>query len=211
MSQSNRVLVDFFGDYICPFCCLTVPVLYQAQAQLGESIELRWRGLELRPEPMAQLDPNDADYLRQWNEQMLPIATERGITLQRPSVLPRSRQALEAAAFAREAGAFDAMHQALFRAFFQDGRDLGSVDELVRIGEEDAGLDGDGLRKALEGGEYIAQVQADRLEAAFYGVAGLPVLVLRREDQLKKQAQALWGAQPLKGVLEGIETVRSGG
>ncbi len=53
-------------------------------------------------------------------------------------------------------------------------------------------------------------MQADRLEAAFYGVAGLPVLVLRREDQEKKQAQALWGAQPLKGVLEGVETVRAG-
>lgn len=211
MSQSNRVLVDFFGDYICPFSCLTMPVLYQAQAELGDSVEMRWRGLELRPEPMAQLDPNEVDYLRQWNEQLLPIAAERGVTLQRPSVLPRSRQALEAAAFAREAGAFDAMHRALFRAFFQEGCDLGSIDELVRIGEKGAGLEGAKLRSALESGEYIAQVQADRIEAAFYGVAGLPVLVLRREDQLKKQAQALWGAQPLKGVLDGIETVRAGG
>ena len=210
MSQSNRVLIDFFGDYICPFCYLTVPVLYQAKAELGDSIELRWRGLELRPEPMAQLDPGGADYQRQWNEQMMPIATERGITPRLPTALPRSRQALEAAAFAREAGAFDAMHKALFRAFFEDGRDLGSVDELVRIGTREVGLDADRLRAALDSGTYVAQVQADRLEAAFYGVAGLPVLVLRREDQEKKQAQALWGAQPLKGVLDGVETVRAG-
>lgn len=211
MSQPNRVLIDFFGDYICPFCYLTVPVLYQAKAQLGDGIELRWRGLELRPEPMAQLDPTGADYLRQWNEQLLPIAAERGITPSLPTVLPRSRQAMEAAAFARDEGAFDAMHQALFRAFFVDGRDLGSVDELVRIGEQDAGLDPTRLRAALDSGEYMAKVQADRLEAAFYGVAGLPVLVLRREDQEKKQAQALWGAQPLQGVLDGVQTVRAGG
>ena len=211
MSQPNRVLIDFFGDYICPFCYLTVPVLYQAKAQLGDGIELRWRGLELRPEPMAQLDPTGADYLRQWNEQLLPIAADRGITPSLPTVLPRSRQAMEAAAFARDEGAFDAMHQALFRAFFVDGRDLGSVDELVRIGEQDAGLDPTRLRAVLESGEYVAKVQADRLEAAFYGVAGLPVLVLRREDQEKKQAQALWGAQPLQGVLDGVQTVRAGG
>ena len=211
MSPSHRVLIDFFGDYVCPFCCLTVPVLYQAKAELGDSIELRWRGLELRPEPMAQLDPTGADYLRQWNEQMLPIATERGATLRLPTTLPRSRQAMEAAAFARDAGMFDPMHQALFRAFFEDGRDLGSVDELVRIGVQDAGLDAVKLRTALDSGEYVANVQADRLEAAFYGVAGLPVLVLRREDQEKKQAQALWGAQPLQGVIDGVATVRAGG
>ncbi len=211
MSQPDRVLIDFFGDYICPFCCLTVPVLYQAKAELGDRIELRWRGMELRPEPMALLDPTHTDYLRQWNEQMLPIATERGVELRLPTLLPRSRLALEAAAFARDAGAFDLMHKALFAAFFEHGRDLGSIDELVRIGAQDAGLDADKLRAALEHGSFGPQVQADRLEAAFYGVAGLPVLVLRREDQEKKQAQALWGAQPLKGVLDGVETVRSGG
>ncbi|MEP6558568.1 MAG: DsbA family protein [Burkholderiales bacterium] len=210
MSQPNRVLIDFFGDYICPFCYLTVPVLYQAKAELGDSIELRWRGLELRPEPMTQLDPTGPDYLRQWNEQLLPIAAERGITPHLPTVLPRSRQAMEAVAFARDEGAFDAMHQALYRAFFVDGCDLGSIDELVRIGRRDAGLDGNKLRAALDSGEYVARVQADRLEAAFFGVAGLPVLVLRREDQEKKQSQALWGAQPLKGVLEGVRTVRAG-
>ena len=211
MSQQDRVLIDFFGDYICPFSYLTVPVLYQAKAQLGDSIELRWRGLELRPEPMAPLDPTAADYLRQWNEQMMPIAAERGASPRLPTEVPRSRHALQAAAFAREAGTFDAMHQALFAAFFEHGRDLGSIDELVRIGEQDAGLDGDRLRAALADGSLDTQVQADRLEAAFYGVAGLPVLVLRREDQQKKQAQALWGAQPLQGVLDGVRTVREGG
>ena len=209
MSESSRVIVEFFGDYVCPFSYLTQPVLYAARDQLGDSIELIWRGLELCPYPMPQLDPTSAEFTQRWHEQVETIASERGLAPLLPSVLPRSRRAMEAAAFARQAGAFDAMHKALFSAFYEQGRDISSIDELVKIGG-DAGLNRLDLRKVLERGSYVLQVTADQQEAAIYGVQGVPVMVLRREDQPKSQAQALWGAQPLDGVLQGIEIVRAG-
>lgn len=208
-APDDRVVIEFFGDYVCPFCYLTVPVLYRAREQLGERLELVWRGLEQRPYPMPLLDPTTEEYTLTWHEQVESIASERGLAPLLPSLLPRSKRAMEAAAFARASDAFDVMHKALFSAFFEQGRDISSVDELVRIGG-DVGLNRADLRRALDQGAYAVQIMADRQQAEQYGVSALPVMVLRRADQTPEQAQALWGAQPLEGVLKGIEIVRSG-
>lgn len=209
-SAPTRVLIDFFGDYVCPFSYLTVPVLYAAKERLGDAIELNWRGLELCPEPVPQIDPTLPEFTQKWHEQVESIASERGLAPLLPSLLPRSRRAMEAAAFAREAGRFDAMHRALFSAFYEQGRDISQIDELARIGAA-AGFDDAALRHALEHEQYLPQVVEDRREAESWGIRGVPVMVLRRADQPRAQAQALWGAQPLEGVLKGVEILRSGG
>lgn len=210
MSEPTRVIIDFFGDYVCPFSYLTLPVLYAAQQQLGDGIELHWRGLELCPAPMPPIDPTTVEYTQKWREQVESIASERGLAPVLPSVIPRSRRAMEAAAFARDAGRFDAMHRTLFGAFHEQGRDISQIDVLTDLGAG-AGLDETQLRHALDHEQYLPQVIADRDEAAIYGVRGVPVMLLRRADQPKSDAQALWGAQPLEAVLKGVEIVRAGG
>ncbi len=68
--------------------------------------------------------------------------------LRLPPVQPRSRKALEAAEFAREKGLYDEMHNALFRAFFEDGRDIGDVEVILDVAAP-VGLDLSELRIAL--------------------------------------------------------------
>lgn len=201
--SAARVVVDVWSDYVCPFCYLQEPVFEAVRKQFGNDIEVRWHAFELRPEPVPTLDPA-GEYLRTtWARSVYPMAAQRGMTLRLPPVQPRSRKAFEAAEFARAAGRFEAMHDALFRAFFQDGKDLASVDVLVAVGTS-IGLDGVGLRDALERGAFSATVFEDQGAARRLGVSGVPTMVVRGGGEPLSQGRALVGAQPVAAVAAAI-------
>jgi predicted DsbA family dithiol-disulfide isomerase len=110
-------------------------------------------------------------------------------------VQPRSRKALEAALFADAHGRFAQMHEALFRAFFEQGRDIGNIDELCAIAGE-SGLDTDALRGALDHNRYTAQVLDDEQLAHSLGITGVPIMLLRTADAPWQEAVPVRGAVP---------------
>jgi predicted DsbA family dithiol-disulfide isomerase len=123
------------------------------------------------------------------------MAAERGLMLRLPPLQPRSRKAFETAEFARARGRFDPVHRALFRAFFEDGRDLADVAFLLDIGAS-AGLDSEELRDALESGRHTAKVVADRRLAQEIGISGVPALVV----SVGEKGYLVSGAQPYEVV-----------
>lgn len=193
------IRISVWSDYVCPFCYLELPVLDQLQADMGPALEIDWRAFELRPEPMPTLDPN-GDYLhRVWTASVYPMAAQRGMTLRLPPVQPRSRLALEAAEFARLAGRFDAMHRELFKAFFEDGRDIGRLDVLVDIGQA-AGLDTDALEQALQSGAHTEAVETDQVMAQQLDIASVPSLLIHAG----RNTYLLSGAQPYEALKAAI-------
>ncbi|RMG55114.1 MAG: DsbA family oxidoreductase [Acidobacteria bacterium] len=139
-------------------------------------LELIWRAFELRPEPVPTLDPQGEYLRRAWAQAVYPLAEKLGMTMRLPPVQPRSRLAHEAAAWARHQGAFDLMNEAIFRAFFERGEDIGQLDVLVALAES-VGLEGEALGRALEHHEYQSEVLADEQRAARYGLRGVPAFV----------------------------------
>jgi len=209
----QRVAIDVWSDYVCPFCYLELPVLEAVEQEYGDLVTVEWRAFELRPEPVPPLDPA-GDYLRtSWARAVYPMAEERGLTMRLPPIQPRSRLAHEAAAFARarDPEQFTRLHHALFRAFFEHGRDIGDPGALRAIGAA-VGLPGEELRAALEAGEHRDEVLDDQLLAAELGLEGVPALVLRRDGDSMREARLLSGAQPLDVVRRAVEVVarRSG-
>ena len=65
----------------------------------------------------------------------------------------------------------------IIKAYFEDLEDIGKVDTVVSIGES-AGLDGAGLRDALESGTYRQQVDDGIQWAREIGVTGVPTFVV---------------------------------
>lgn len=190
-----RVEVDVWSDYVCPFCYLEMPELARVQERFGDTVAIRWRAFELRPDPVPTLDP-DGEYLhRVWGEAVHPMAAARGMVLRLPPVQPRSRLAHEAAAFARDRDRFDAVHEALFRAFFQDGRDLAEVPVLKDVAAG-AGLDPDALGAALAEGRYTAGVLAEEALARRLGLTGVPATVVGRAGAEEGERVLVSGAQP---------------
>lgn len=206
----NRVRITVWSDYVCPFCYLEEPVLDRIRGEHGDQIEVDWRAFELRPDPVPTLDP-DGEYLHTtWDRAVYPMARQRGMTLRLPPVQPRSRRALEAAEFARDQGRFDPMHNALFRAFFEEGKDLNDMDVLLEVGAS-VGLDREQLRTALEEGRYTDKVLADERLASELGVQAVPTMLVGRADEPLEAAEAVRGAQPYEFVRAAVERALRGG
>lgn len=199
-----RALLDVWSDYVCPFCYLEEPVLQEARAEFGEQLVVRWRAFELRPEPEPTLPPRGEYLLDIWERAVYPMARDRGMKLSLPPVQPRSRLALEAAEFATAQGKFDDLHRALFRAFFEEGRDIGDLEILLEIGAA-AGLAKGELRHALQSEQFRPPVLEDEALAATLQLHGVPALLVRPEGTPVESAQVLSGAQPLFMVRAAIQ------
>ncbi len=201
--MAGDLRIDVWSDYVCPFCYLEMPVLEQLRRERGGRVAVVWRAFELRPEPVPTLDP-DGEYLhRVWDRSVYPMARERGMVLRLPPVQPRSRKAFEAVAFAAEAGRFDAMHEALFRAFFEHGRDIGDAAVLRKVGAS-VGLDPDHLGEALAEGRHTAGVLEDERAAAAIGITGVPGMLVSAPGN-GEQAYLLSGAVPYAALASAAE------
>lgn len=206
MTSRSTILINVWSDYVCPFCYLELPVLERLRAEEGDSVAIEWRAFELRPEPVPTLDP-DGEYLhRVWNQSVYPMARERGLALKLPPVQPRSRMAFEAAEHARSQGRFDEMHKALFRAFFEEGRDIGDPGVLQAIGAS-VGLDPHALREALDSGRHTEKVLADQRLAKELGLTGVPAMILHLADRVGP-ALLVSGAQPYAALQSAIQRLR---
>lgn len=191
-----QIRIDVWSDYVCPFCYLQLPEIRRLEQSLGALVEVTWRAFELRPEPNPTLDPAGEYLVTTWQRSVYPMARERGMALQLPPVQPYSRRAMEAAMFANTQGRFDVMHEAIFHAFFVQGRDIGDIDVLVDIGTQ-AGLQADELRRALFDQRYTAEVEDDQKLAYELGISGVPMMLLRRYADSDDWQQAL----PLQGAV----------
>jgi predicted DsbA family dithiol-disulfide isomerase len=204
MKTPPQVLIDVWSDYVCPFCYLQVPSIDRLQAAFGDRVRIVWRAYELRPDPKPTLEPA-GQYLRTtWERSVYPMAAERGMTLKLPPVQPRSRKAHEAAEFAESHQRFHAMHEALFRAFFEQGRDIGDIDVLCDIGRS-VELDPNALRTALTDERYLALVMDDELLAVDLGVSAVPLMLLRPGNTPWRDAVPLSGAVPYDTMLTTVQ------
>lgn len=195
MSQDIRISVDIWSDYVCPFCYLELPAITRLQQASGLRLDVAWHAFELRPDPVPTLDP-DGEYLHTvWNRSVYPMAQRLGMRIKLPPMQPRSRKAFETVTFARDAGRFDAMHLALFRAFFEEGRDIGESAELISLADQ-TGLDGHALKAALDDGRYTRQVLEDERQAQALGITGVPLILVRRAGAPLETAVPLQGAVP---------------
>jgi predicted DsbA family dithiol-disulfide isomerase len=192
--------LEVFSDYVCPFCWLAEPALDQLKREEAD-LEIIRRAYELRPEPVPTLDPKGEYLERVWRHAVYPMADRMGMAIKLPPVQPRSRRAHEAARWARDQGRFDDYNEAVFRAFFQRGEDIGKADVLAGLASE-LDLDGESLGLALTRRDYEAEVLADERAAGAMQIRSVPAFVAERLTMLS-------GVQPLENLKELVDDVRS--
>jgi predicted DsbA family dithiol-disulfide isomerase len=146
-------------------------------------VKIVWRAFELRPDPVPTLPPGGEYLTRVWRDSVYPLAERLGVMMRLPPVQPRSRRAHEAAKWAASVGRFDEYNEAVFRAFFERGEDIGDTEVLVKLAAT-SGLDGEVLRGALDQRDFEGLVMADEHEAEELGVRGVPAFVASRRAAL---------------------------
>ena len=201
MSAPSAIQVDFVSDFVCPWCWLGYAQFNVAARGAKPRPELTFRPFLLDP-TVPDEGVDNAEYIRtkfgpdpeakfgparehlQREGEALGIAFDFKAIRRRPSSVPAHR--LMKWAQGQDAG--EAVAQGLFRAFHEQGRDIGDPDVLAAIAAE-AGLDGDLVRELLgRDDDKLAILQ----EAQFFrglGLSGVPTFIYNGQF-------AVQGAQP---------------
>lgn len=171
--EQRRLVV--FADYVCPFCYLAESALARLRRSYGGDVEAA--AYELRP-PGSPLPAGDVAWPREdWQAVVQPLAAELDVPITYPSLSTRTRKAHEAVAYARSVGLFEPLHQAVYRAYWEDSRDIGRIDVLMEIGAA-VGLDRTALKVALDIDQWTDRVMQDRTSATQLGLTAVPAYVL---------------------------------
>ena len=211
--MTTPIKVDIWSDVQCPWCYIGkrriegALALYAQRHPDRPQPEVRWHPFQLNPGlPADGMDRGDymrrkfgsADTARVYTN-VKRAAAAVGLELaieaipRQPSTL-RPHALLEEAA---RAGVQDALSEALFVAYFQQGRDL-SDEAVLRDIAQSAGLDGDGIERALGDASAHDQIAQADIRAREAGITGVPCFIINRRS-------AVSGAQGAPAILEAME------
>ena len=120
------------------------------------------------------------------------VAAELGLPLGERRKTYNSRLAQEMGKWAESEGRGDEFHDAVFRAYFVDGKNIGKEEVLVALAES-VGLPAAEARTILQSRSFKAAVDLDWAESHQMGITAVPTFVIDK--------QTVAGAQPYE-VLE---------
>lgn len=170
-------------------------------------VAVEWVPFELHPEIPQEGRPRDevlpSAYRQQVQEGLARMAAEVGLELKTHDRLINSRPALQAAEFAREQGRFEAMHHELFKAYWDEGRDVSDIAVLREVAAR-AGVDVAGMEAAIAADRYGEYLDARRAEAEELMINGIPAHIV--DDRY-----LVTGAQPydlFERVMEKVGVAR---
>jgi predicted DsbA family dithiol-disulfide isomerase len=204
--------IAIFSDVICPWCFIGKRRLERALAEAGLAgqVAVEWLPFELNPdmppEGMARSEYRarkfGAERAAALDKQIGEVGAEEGIRFAFDSMArtPNTRRAHMLIAHASQQGRGDALVEALFTAYFEEGSDIGDTDVLLGVAEK-AGLDPEQAREALNDEELRGAVVTRERMAGELGISGVPFFIVDR-------TWAVSGAQPAPAWLEALKQIK---
>lgn len=181
--------IDVVSDVVCPWCYIGKHRLEQGLAALETDVpvQIRWRAFELNPTlPAGGMDRDaycerkfgSVEYARQLYENVAANARADGLPIEVDRIrrTPNTRAAHRLIAAAEDTGCQDALVDALFAAYFVEGRDVGDHTVLRELAGE-AGLGDAAIALALDSNAGDGRIEAEEREAHEMGVSGVPAFV----------------------------------
>lgn len=183
--------IDIVSDAICPWCYIGKRNLEAALADLaGEGLRfsVTWNPFQLNPdmpkEGVARAAYRAAKFgsperVREIDARVAGAAKAVGLDFRQDLMLrtPNTIDAHRLIWFAGREGAQDAVMEAVFRAYFIEGKDIGETDVLADCAAA-AGLDRAGVAAFLGSGVAAAEMRAADHAAREAGVNGVPSFFL---------------------------------
>ena len=170
-------------------------------------VDIKWIHFPLHPETpsegksLEELFAGRGYDIESMQAQMRERMEAEGLPYGNRSMTYNSRLAQELGAWADTQPGGEAIHDALFRAYFVDGRNVGDVEVLIDVAKS-VGLPETDAREVLETRSFKDHVDADWLKSRQYGVTGVPTFVA--------DGRGLVGAQPYEYMVELVRQAREG-
>jgi predicted DsbA family dithiol-disulfide isomerase len=214
------VQIEIYADVVCPWCYLGKRRLEAALARSPFAADaiLRWRPFQLDPDLPSTGQPllrwlgerfGSPEAARMEAARVTRIAAGEGLTLDYGrAIIVNTFDAHRLIWFADQpesvfAGATAQTQaelvEALHRAHFTEGRDLGDHDVLIELAEE-VGLDGDRVARLLASREATADVRGQLARAYDLGITSVPTFVFAG-------TYAVTGAQDVRAMTSVLAEV----
>jgi predicted DsbA family dithiol-disulfide isomerase len=170
-------------------------------------VRTTWLPYELHPGVPPEGIPRERYFgssarVEQMRAHMHDLAAEVGLRMDSRDTLINSRLALATAEFARERGAYECVHRALFEAHWHLTGRLEEIDDLKRIAAS-CGLDPGELGEALAEGRYDRLLDDRRREAEAVGINAIPAHIFGNR-------YLVVGAHPVELFRQVVEKLATG-
>ncbi len=208
--------VEIWSDVMCPFCYIGKRRFENALEQFPgkEHVEIEWKSFQLNPDMKTDPSKSINDFLaehkgisvtqaKQMNDRVTAMAAEVGLQYDfDKAIAANSFDAHRLSHFAKRYGKQDAVEEALFKAYFTEGKNTADHETLVALAAE-AGLNADETRAMLSGTGFADAVNNDIYEAQQVGARGVPFFVF-------DNTYAVSGAQPSELFLQMLKKASGG-
>lgn len=207
--------LEIWSDPICPWCFIGKARLDRAlESRPEHPFEIVWRPFQLNPDMprggMARDDYmalkfGDAEGILNAYRPVVEAAEATGLRLDLPAITrtPDTLDAHRLIHWAGLEGRQNAVVSGLFRAYFQEGRDIGNPETLAEIGTQ-AGMDRRVTERLLASDADTAHIREAARMARARGIQGVPCFILDGQ-------YAISGAQPVTLWQEVIDDLARGG
>ena len=194
-----EIYIDVYSDIVCPWCYVGKRRLERALASVQSDVRVTWRPFQLNPRmPVDGMDRQtylvakfgslelfsrmEDQLIAAGEGELIPFAFKK---IQRT---PNTFAAHRLIWYADRGGKQDSLVEALFRAYFMEGRDVGDVKTLVQVAGG-AGLEPAKVESFLASDTGIGDVEMEEAAGHRLGIRAVPHFVL---DGM----YAISGAQP---------------
>lgn len=206
--KEDKMKVEIWSDVMCPFCYIGKRKFETALEAFDNknNIEVEWKSFQLNPALKTDPSKSTMQYLSEtkgWSIEQTKSAMKNVINMAEgvglhydfdKAIVANSFDAHRFIQFAKTKGKGDAAEEALFKAYFTEGKNTADHSVLISIGTS-IGLDPENVKSVLKGTAFSTEVYKDIAESQQIGVNGVPFFVFDRK-------YAVSGAQDPKIFLE---------
>jgi predicted DsbA family dithiol-disulfide isomerase len=198
--------VDVISDVICPWCYIGKRRLEEAIAAQRHDFRVRWHAFQLNPAIPTEGIPRREyrtkkfgswERSQELDARLVAVGKEEGIAFafDRIERTPNTLDAHRLIWLADVEGVQDAVVEALFRAYFTEGRDIGKRQTLLDVVAE-AGLDRGKAEHTLNCDDGLEAMKEGEELSRLFQVEGVPFFIVNSKFTLSgaQQPDAFLGA-----------------
>ncbi len=186
--------VDVISDVICPWCYIGKRRLEKAIASYGKPVTVNWHPFQLNPaipkEGISRREYRIAKF-GSWERSMeldaniVSVGNQEGIAFNFDSMerTPNTSDAHRLIWLANKMGIQDAVVEALFQAYFNEGRDISKPKTLIDVVVE-AGMDRGKAEAVMTGKEGLEALKEAGELSIRYNVEGVPFFIVNSKITL---------------------------
>lgn len=182
------VQVDVYSDVICPWCFIGKRRLEKAIGAFDGPVKVRWLPFQLNPQiPKEGISRREyrtrkfgsLERSQELDARVIAVGNDEGLdfAFDRIERTPNTSDAHRLIWLADHHGVQDAVVEAVFRAYFTEGRDISKLTTLIDVVAE-AGLDRQKAEAILTGDEGNGATKEAHEQAPRVGVEGVPFFII---------------------------------